>query len=73
MNKFNGIVVVPIAISMRNLTKLFVFAGCSKSCSNIEPLASLFRPFGKNFDKETSILAQVSRFGVEYRLPSKSV
>jgi hypothetical protein len=31
VNKFNGIIVVPTAVSVRNSAKLFVVAGCNKS------------------------------------------
>ncbi len=73
VNKFNGIIVVPTAVSMRNSAKLFVVAGCNKSWSNLEPLALLSWWLGKKRDKWDSNLAEVWRFGMEYKLPSKSV
>ncbi len=73
VNKFNGIVVVPTAISVRNSAKLFVAAGYKKSWSNLEPSVLLSWWLGKKKDKWDSNLAEVWRFGVEYRLPSKSV
>ncbi len=73
VNKFNGIVVVPTAVSVINSAKLFVVAGCKKSWSNMEPVVYLSWSIGNNWDKKPSILAEVWQFGVEYKLPSKSV